>query len=83
TINIAEADPVTREKMRMDMDEHYRTILGHFRHESGHYYWNRLIRDTEWLGPCRELFGDETLDYSRALAARQFCPEQPEPEHGP
>ncbi len=38
-----------------------------FRHESGHYYWNRLIRDTEWLGPCRELFDDETLDYSQAL----------------
>jgi len=67
TINIAEADPVIREKMRMDMDEHYRTILGHFRHESGHYYWNRLIRDTEWLTPCRDLFGDETRDYSGAL----------------
>jgi hypothetical protein len=67
TINIAEADPVAREQMQAAMDEHYRTILGHFRHESGHYYWNRLIRDTEWLGPCRELFGDETLDYSKAL----------------
>ncbi|MCF8075603.1 MAG: putative zinc-binding peptidase [Desulfotignum sp.] len=67
TINIAEADPVTREQMQAAMDEHYRTILGHFRHESGHYYWNRLIRDTEWLGPCRELFGDDTLDYSTAL----------------
>jgi hypothetical protein len=67
TINIAEADPVAREKMQADMDEHYRTILGHFRHESGHYYWNRLIRDTEWLGPCRELFGDDTRDYSQTL----------------
>lgn len=67
TINIAEADPVAREKMRTAMDEHYRTILGHFRHESGHYYWERLIRDTDWLGPCRELFGDDTQDYSQAL----------------
>lgn len=67
TINIAEADPVIREKIRTDMDEHYRTILGHFRHESGHYYWNRLIRDTEWISPCREIFGDETQEYSLAL----------------
>ncbi|MEX1297715.1 MAG: putative zinc-binding peptidase [Desulfotignum sp.] len=67
TINIAEADPVAREQMQAAMDEHYRTILGHFRHESGHYYWNRLIRDTKWLGPCRELFGDDTRGYSQAL----------------
>ena len=67
TINIAEADPVAREKMRTTMDEHYRTILGHFRHESGHYYWERFIRHTDWLGRCRELFGDDTEDYSQAL----------------
>jgi hypothetical protein len=42
TLNIAEADPVLREKMREDMDEPYRTLLGHFRHESGHYFWERF-----------------------------------------
>lgn len=68
TINIAEADPATRERMRQDMAEPYRTILGHFRHESGHYYWDRLVRDSDWLREFRGLFGDETLDYGQALA---------------
>lgn len=68
TINIAEADPSERERMREEMDEPYRTILGHFRHESGHYYWDRLIEGTRWLAPFRELFGDERADYGEALA---------------
>lgn len=67
TINLAEADPAERERMREQMDEPYRTILGHFRHESGHYYWDRLIRDSDWLKPYRRLFGDETRDYAQAL----------------
>ncbi len=67
TLNINEADPVLREKMRKEMAEPYRTLLGHFRHESGHYYWDLLVRDTQWLAPVRELFGDDTLDYSQAL----------------
>jgi len=69
TINIAEADPVERERMRQEMDEPYRTILGHFRHESGHYYWDRLVRDTDLLEPYRVLFGDERVDYGAALQA--------------
>jgi hypothetical protein len=69
TINIAEADPVERERMRQEMDEPYRTILGHFRHESGHYYWDRLVRDTDLLEPYRALFGDERADYGGALQA--------------
>ncbi len=67
TINIAEADDVEREKRRSLMHEPYRTILGHFRHESGHYYWDRLIDDTEWLDEFRRLFGDEQQDYGQAL----------------
>ena len=67
TINIKEADPAERERMRGKLDEPYRTLLGHFRHESGHYYWNRLIRFTPWLNEFRTLFGDENLDYARAL----------------
>jgi len=67
TLNIAEADPVARERMRAEMAEPYRTILGHFRHESGHYYWDRLVRDSGWLGPFRALFGDERADYAAAL----------------
>lgn len=69
TININEADPSKREKMREDMAEPYRTLLGHFRHESGHYYWDVLVRDTQWLEPVRALFGDDTQDYNDALAA--------------
>ncbi|XOV77689.1 MAG: putative zinc-binding metallopeptidase [Aestuariibacter sp.] len=67
TINLAEADPSERERMRNQMAEPYRTILGHFRHESGHYYWDRLIAQSKWLSPCRELFGDDTENYSDAL----------------
>ncbi len=67
TLNIAEADPVRREKMRHRMAEPYRTLLGHFRHESGHYYWDRLIRDSQWLFAFRECFGDERQDYATAL----------------
>ena len=67
TINIAEADDAEREKRRTAMHEPYRTLLGHFRHEIGHYYWDRLVRDEPALGPCREIFGDETADYNESL----------------
>ncbi|WP_375171522.1 putative zinc-binding metallopeptidase [Marinobacter sp.] len=67
TLNIAEADPVERERMRGQMVEPYRTVLGHFRHESGHYYWDRLVRNSSWLAPVRDLFGDDTRDYRQAL----------------
>ncbi len=67
TINIAEADDAEREKRKNLMHESYRTLLGHFRHEVGHYYWDRLIRDTAWISPFREIFGDDEQDYSQAL----------------
>ncbi len=67
TLNLAEADAAVREKIRMTMDEGYRTVLGHFRHEIGHYYWNRLIRDTPRVGVFRDVFGDETQNYGEAL----------------
>jgi len=68
TLNVAEADSAEREKMRVEMNETYRTLLGHFRHEIGHYYWDRLIRDDQdWLGRFRARFGDETADYEQAL----------------
>jgi hypothetical protein len=67
TLNVAEADDVQRETIRTQMHEPYRTLLGHFRHESGHYYWDRLIRESERLEGFRELFGDEQEDYGAAL----------------
>ena len=66
TINIAEADDPFREKMRVQMGEAYRTLLGHFRHEIGHYYWERLIRHGEGLAEFRARFGDERDDYAQA-----------------
>ena len=68
TINVAEADGDYREQHREAMHEPYRTLLGHFRHEVGHHYWDVMIRDTEWLPRFRELFGDERADYGEALA---------------
>ncbi|MEI9864368.1 MAG: putative zinc-binding metallopeptidase [Limisphaerales bacterium] len=65
--NIAEADEDEREHRRLQMHEPYRTLVGHLRHESGHYYWDRLIANSENLNRYRELFGDETIDYASAL----------------
>jgi hypothetical protein len=67
TLNIAEADDVEREVRRKALNEPYRTLLGHFRHESGHFYWDQLIKDSKWLNEFRVLFGDERTDYQSAL----------------
>lgn len=67
TLNIAEADDIEREMTRKAMDEVYRTVLGHFRHEIGHYYWDRLIDGSSYLEEFRVLFGDERQDYGEAL----------------
>ncbi|MEY4564565.1 MAG: hypothetical protein RLZZ618_3842 [Pseudomonadota bacterium] len=67
TLNVEEADDVRREQVRNDLHEPYRTLLGHFRHEVGHYYWDRLVDNSPWLGEFRRLFGDEQLDYAAAL----------------
>lgn len=67
TINVAEADDAEREKRRMAVHEPYRTLLGHFRHEVGHYYWDRLIRDGNQQVQFRDMFGDERQDYAQAL----------------
>lgn len=68
TFNIAEANDVIREKMRLDMNERYRTLLGHFRHEIGHYYWFLFVENnSELLLQFRELFGNEQEDYNKAI----------------
>jgi hypothetical protein len=68
TINVAEADEVYREQMRQKMNEPYRTLLGHFRHESGHYFFNVIVTE-KWRDEARALFGDESADYAAALNA--------------
>ncbi len=67
TINLAEANDAMRERLRNEMAEPYRTLLGHFRHEVGHYYWNELIRNGGRLEACRAVFGDDLRDYGEAL----------------
>jgi hypothetical protein len=67
TLNVAEAEAAFRENMREKMGEGYRTVLGHLRHEIGHYYWNRLIRSSPALPEFRRLFGDEEQSYEAAI----------------
>jgi len=67
TINLWEADDAEREKLRSAMGETYRTLLGHLRQEAGHYFWDRLVRDTGRIETFREFFGDERQDYPKAL----------------
>ncbi len=68
TINIAEADDAERERRKAALREPYRTILGHLRHESGHFYFDRLIQpDEKRLAAFRAMFGDERLDYAAAV----------------
>lgn len=78
TINVAEADDANREALRARLREAYRTLLGHLRHESGHYYWDRLVRDSDWLPVVRSVFGDDTLDYTEAL--EQHYQDGPPPD---
>jgi hypothetical protein len=67
TINVAEADDIYRETQRQYQHEPYRTLLGHFRHEIGHFYWDRLISNSAQLEEFRRIFGDERADYQQAL----------------
>jgi hypothetical protein len=67
TINVEEAFDYKREFNRNQLNEPYRTLLGHFRHESGHYFWDRIIDNTPYLGKFRQLFGDERVSYEQAL----------------
>lgn len=69
TLNLEEADPGYRARTRVELDESYRTVLGHIRHESGHFFWPSLVgSDQQRLDRFRSLFGDERQDYGQALA---------------
>jgi hypothetical protein len=67
TIALAEADSAEIEKRRAELAEPYRSLLGHFRHEVGHHYWDILVRDGGKLERCRAAFGDDSQDYEAAL----------------
>jgi hypothetical protein len=81
TLNIAEADDSERERQRKSMGEPYRTLLGHFRHETAHYYWDQLVADKPAHAEFRRLFGDEREDYAAVLQryyANGPAPDWPE-----
>jgi hypothetical protein len=60
TIALTEADDAQREYRRAQLNEPYRTLLGHFRHEIGHYYWDILVSQSPHLDEFRARFGDES-----------------------
>ncbi len=72
TIDLVETLDAYRETLRVALGEPYRTMLGHFRHEVGHYYQNILVEKgsgaMQYLQECRELFGDERTSYSDQIA---------------
>jgi hypothetical protein len=74
TLAVKEADDAMREHIRTQMGEPYRTLLGHFRHESGHYFWDILVRDGGKLDSFRAMFGNEQQDYGAALQAHYVNP---------
>ena len=78
TLAVAEADDAEREARRARMGEPYRTLLGHFRHEVGHFYWDMLVRDGNRQEAFRAVFGDERDDYGGAL--QRYYAKGPSPD---
>jgi hypothetical protein len=83
TIDVDEADDVARVKTRQELGEPYRTMLGHLRHEIGHYFWPQLVEgDAARLRQFRALFGDERISYADALSAHYDGEPPPDwPDH--
>lgn len=75
TINLLEAESTERVAQQESLGEAYRTLLGHFRHEVGHFFYRRLATDQDAF---RDLFGDPQSDY--AEATQRHYDEGP-PEH--
>jgi hypothetical protein len=78
TIDISEADAVQREMQRQTFGEPYRALLGHLRHESGHFYWQVLVQGGGMVDAYREIFGDERSDYNTALQNHHTNGPQPD-----
>lgn len=73
TLDLAEVDEHHRGLLRRDLDETYRTVIGHLRHEIGHYFWGRLVGQSDDLEQFRVLFGNERSDYAEAIE-RHYAP---------
>ena len=67
TLNVAEADDVARAEVREQMQERYRTVLGHLRHEAGHFYFGQFVDSPEFQAEYLGLFGDPNSDYPSAM----------------
>jgi hypothetical protein len=80
TLDLAESDDARREQRRQQLGEPYRTVLGHMRHEVGHYYWTVLVTSEPDLTHARRMFGDEREDYADALE-RHYDQGPPENWH--
>lgn len=81
TINVAEADVATRVARRQALGERYRTMIGHYRHELGHFLFQRLSANDEFITRFRALFGDERVDYAAALEAHYGAPKDGDTSH--
>ncbi|MGM0912911.1 MAG: zinc-binding metallopeptidase family protein [Pseudomonadota bacterium] len=77
TISVAEADTVLRTTRREALEEPYRTMIGHMRHEISHMLWWRLSLREDFLEAFRAMFGDEREDYPSAL--QQYFHDGPPP----
>ena len=67
TINLREADPVERDRLRVQFGEPHRSLIGHFRYEIGHYYWELLIKGKR-EDTFKAVFGDHTRPtYAEAM----------------
>lgn len=67
TFDLSETDDLHRDRLRRRMGEPFRTVIGHLRHEIGHYFWDRLVGQSDDLRSFRRVFGDERVDYGQAM----------------
>ncbi len=74
TLDLSESDDAHREFVRQQLGEQYRTVLGHLRHEIGHYFWGLIVVDAWMLDEFRALFGDDRLPYQAALDQHYGAP---------
>ncbi|AUH35416.1 putative zinc-binding metallopeptidase [Paracoccus tegillarcae] len=77
TINVTEADELIRLQRRRELGEQYRSMVGHFRHELAHFFFDRLSVAPDFLPAFRQIFGDERTNYSQALQIYYDTPQMP------
>lgn len=81
TINVTEADALTRLQRQQSLGEDYRAMIGHFRHEMAHFLFDRLSQANGFSAAFRALFGDERADYAAALDRHYAAPSAPGKTH--